>query len=118
MTRKVKNRKKIPRVIKQCGFIKLLCRLNEKSRKLLLQQCKSCEINALCEIVLNFLNKNVTQNKKIVAKLKKYKNMMREIAYKSTPIARKRSLFKSKRGGTILSLLLPIVSTLTSLLIK
>ena len=102
-------------VEKQLGFIKLLVSLPCCKRKKIIAHCKKPQIEALCEIVMNFLRKNITNDKNIIKKLKPLRRVLHKLILKKTPISLKKKIFTSKRGAGILSILLPLVSSLFSL---
>ena len=100
-------------------FILFLTSLSPQQRKKLISILKKKQIDSISEIFANFLKSNLTQNAKIIQKLKKYRREIQSVARKRTPIQQKRQILNSKRGGFILSALLPIAtSVISSLLTK
>ena len=77
-----------------------------------MSQCRRKELDCLSEIFANFLKKNLTKNKKIIKKLHPHKSLIRELALKTTPLKRKKKILTSNSGGSILSILLPLVTSL------
>ena len=104
-----KKRKNIPLISRNRGFLSLLTGISPCSRKKVIKTCNRGEINTICEIVHNFLKKNLTSDQKIIKRLKKYKSALRALANKRVRLHKKRSILRSKRGGSILSLLLPLL---------
>ena len=95
-------------------FIQFLNKLSPDMRTRLICSLSSCHINTLSEIFKNFLLKNITQDPNIIRRLKPYKKQVGEVAQKKTPIYKKKQILKSKKGGAILSALLPIAVGLIS----
>ena len=98
-----------PLISKYRGFLSLLTGISPCTRKKIIKTCKRGEINTICEIIHNFLKRNLTTNQRIIKKMKKYKSLLRALANKKVKLQRKRSILRSKRGGSILSLLLPLL---------
>lgn len=110
--------KKNSSVKKQLGFIRLLLSIPCSKRGKVIKHCKKPQIDALSEIVLNFLKRNLTKNKKVIKTLSPLKKILHTITLKKTPTAKKKKIFSSSRGAGILSILLPLVGTLFSVLKK
>lgn len=91
------------------SYLSLLRALKPKSRTGLLKKASRGEINTLSEIADNTISGHVTQNPKLLNELKKFKALLRLIAKKSTPKQHKITLLTSKRGGTLLGLLLKAI---------
>ena len=105
---------KTPLVKKYREFLFLLTKLSTELRNKLIKDLKGCHINCLAEIFNNFLNKRLTTDPKIILKLKKFQTEINKVARKRTPIYIKKRVLLSKRGGSILSILLPIAANLVS----
>ena len=99
-------------------FIQFLSKLSPHMRRKLISSLSGCHINTLSEILKNFLLKNITQDPNIIKQLKRYKKQIREVAQNKTPIYKKKQILKSKKGGAILSILLPVATALISSLFK
>ena len=100
-------------------FLKYLHKLSLKRRnKFIKNVCSKSEIDAIAELVLNFLQSNVKCNKKLIKSLKRYSNYFSNLIKKSISSAKKKIILTSKSGGFILSTLLniglPILSKLFS----
>ena len=89
-------------------LIKLILKSKPKQRVKIINSLKGRLINCLSEIFSNFLKRNITSNRKIIDKLRKHKSLIKEIAYKKTPIYKKKIILTSKAGGGVLSILLPL----------
>ena len=93
----------------QIGFIKLLKSIPSKTRYKLIQQCQRKHLDAIPEIVLNFLKNKLTKSKSIISKLRPFRNLLRKLAMKRTSLRTKKRILSSQRGAGILSLLLPLI---------
>ena len=105
-------------VKKRLGFIQLLLGVPPAKRSKILLQCGKPEIDALCEIICNFLNRNLTTDSKIIKKLRTHKCLLRSLVLKRTTLKNKKKILASKRGAGIITTLLPLVAGLFSLLKK
>ena len=108
---------KTPLLVEYSDLIKLLTTLSPKKRSQLISQLKGREINCLSEIVSNFLQKRLTTNPNVIEKLRKYRNDLKIVAKKKTPIYLKKKIYLSRRGGAILTTLLPLAVSLLSSII-
>lgn len=57
------------------------------------------QLNALSEITLNLLKKNIPVSKKTIARLKPHKNLLRSIAKKGASLKQRKKLLMKQRGG-------------------
>ena len=57
------------------------------------------QINALSEITLNLLKKNIPVSKKTIGRLKPHKNLLRSIAEKGASLKQRKKLLMRQRGG-------------------
>lgn len=103
---------------KNKDFIIFLNKLNKKERQQILGNLGGEYIKTISEIFSNFLKNNLTTNIKHIKKVKLYKNEVKYIAKKKTPLFKKKKLLASKRGGAILSVLLPLAASLITGLIS
>lgn len=108
---------KTPLIITHKKLIFLLKKLNPKNRKNLINQLTKKQIDCISEIFSNFLKKHLSVSPKIIKKLRRYQEEIRSLARKKTPGKLKKDILTSRRGGNILSVILPIVSSLFSNLI-
>ena len=86
-------------VKKQLGFLKLLITLPSCKRKKVITHCNRGQIDALCEIVMNFLNQNLTKNRDIIRSLKPFRKILHQLILKKTPLKNKKKILVSKRGS-------------------
>lgn len=93
-------------------FIVFLNSLPPKKRAKLVSVLKKTHLDCLSEIFSNFLKNNLTQDREIIKKLKKYRNNIRQVALKRTPLKVKKKNLSSQSGGSILGLLLPLATSL------
>lgn len=113
------NQSRQPLILQHKDLIFLLSQLSTKGRREILKELKKPQINCISEIFSNFLRKRLTNNSNIIRKLKKFHRDIHTVALKRTPIFKKKALLISKRGGSILAALLPLVLTaITSLMGK
>lgn len=98
-------------------IIRVLIKLKPKQRSGLIGVLKKKQIETICEIFLNFLKKNITTDLKVVKKLKKYKSLIKRVISKKTGVKAKRLILRSKRGGGVLSILLPLAASLIGSLV-
>ena len=103
-----------PYIIRHKEFIKFFCQLSPKSKFRLITSLNKNHIDTISEICKNFLGNNLTQNPKVVQKLKKSRNEIRSVSLKKTPLYKKKKILQSRRGGAILSILLPLAAGLIS----
>lgn len=109
---------KKPLILIHKDLILLLTNLPPKKRSQFINLLQKKQINCLSEIFSNFLKSNLTDNKKIIKKARPFRNLIKRIALKKTPLKSKISILASQRGGSILGILLPIAATIISNLIK
>lgn len=111
------SQKKSPLILQHKDLVVLLSRSSPKLRKEVLRALKRKQLDCISEIFSNFLKKRLTSDSSIIHKLKKFKTDIRTVALKKTPSYKKKAILLSKRGGNILTTLLPIaVSLITSLI--
>ena len=89
------------RIRRHLAFIQsILKEANRYKGEELLTHASADQINALSEVVLNLLKKNIpTPSGKTLKRLKPHKNQLREIAKRKNSVKRRRQLFKSQTGG-------------------
>ena len=76
-------------------------------------------INALSEVILNGFCGDIPLNKSDIEKLKPFKKMMKLLSTKSNKVGVRKKLMGSKRGGALLSIILPLAAAaITSLISK
>ena len=108
-----------PYIIKNKEFLQFFCKLSPSKQFKLVPLLSTDQIQTISEICKNFLQFNLTQNPQIIKKVKHAKKAIKDIALKKTPLHKKRDILKSRKGGAIFSVLLPLAaSVITSLLSK
>ena len=106
------------RVLDQVPFLRLLARSSRIRRKRLLQFATKEELTALFEICLNIIKGNIPVNKRHLQKLKRYRDIIRELESKNVSLQKKKKLVHQQGGavgtaiGTIASIVLPLLSRL------
>ena len=108
-----------PLILQHKDLIFLLTHISPQLRKDVIQGLKKPELECISEIFSNFLKRRLTDKPTVINKLKKFRNDIRTVALKKTPIFKKKAILLTKRGGSILAALLPLAATIiTSLLQK
>ena len=110
--------KKTPLLSTHKNFVLLLKKLKIKDRNRIIKQAAREQLNCISEIFSNFLKKHVTLNNKIIKKLRNYREDIRAIARKKTPLHKKRFILTSRRGGNIFAAILPIAASLIGKLFR
>ena len=106
-----------PYLIKNQEFISYFNKLSPKRKRKLIPILNKDQINTISEICKNFLKRNLTQDRAIVNKLKSARGDINAVSLKSCPLYKKKKILQSRKGGAILSVLLPLAaSVITSLL--
>ena len=113
-----KNKKiKKPLASQYCNFILFLKTKDEKTIKEIVKSLPNNVINALSEVILNGLCGNIPLNSTDIDKLKPFKKLMKSLSNKSIKVSERKRLMSSKKGGSLLSILLPLAtSVITSLI--
>ena len=76
-------------------------------------------INALSEVVLNGLCGNIPLDKSDIEKLKPFRRLMKSLSNKSIKVGERKKLMISKKGGSLLSVIIPLAaSVITGLISK
>lgn len=108
-----------PYIIKNKEFLNFFNQLSPKNKQEFVPLLKKEHVNTISEICKNFLKRNLTQDPKIISKVKSSKKEIKAVSLKTCPLYKKKKILKSKRGGAILSVLLPLAASLiTSLFTK
>lgn len=98
------------------NFLQALHILKPKYQKVLLKSCTEEEINCICECIHNILQGKIPLEEKEKNKLKKYKNLLRQLVRKTTNKIRKKIIIQ--KGGSFLPIILSsIISALVGSLI-
>ena len=108
-----------PHVIQNKEFIEFFCKLSPQKKQKLIPVLSKDQINTISEICKNFLKRNLTEDPATVKKLRQSEKEIKNIALKTLPLYKKKKILQTRKGGAILSVLLPIAASIvTSLLAK
>lgn len=78
----------------------ILKEANRFKRQDKIRHANKDQINALSEITLNLLKKNIPVTKKTVGKLKPHRNLLRNISKKNASLKQRKQMLMKQRGGT------------------
>ena len=107
-----------PYVIQYKDFLKYFVKLSLKNKKHIIPTLQRDQLNVISEVCQNFLKKNLTQDPKIIRKVRPSKKEIKVISLKKTPLYKKKKILQSRQGGAILSVLLPLAASLITSLIS
>ena len=107
-----------PYILKNQEFLTFFNKLGKRTKLRLISNLNKEHINTISEVCKNFLKKNLTQEPRIIEKVKAARKEIRQVALKTTPLYKKKKILQSRKGGFILSVLLPLATTLISSLIN
>ena len=114
-----KRNKKSPLSAQYCDFILFLKSKDENKIKEIVENLPKNVINALSEVVLNGLCGNIPLNKSDIEKLKPFRRLMKSLSNKSIKVCERKKLMISKKGGSLLSIIIPLAaSVITGLISK
>ena len=100
-------------LLKRYGeIILLLRRLKPQLRARFISTLSKPHIDTISELFSNFLRGNLTRDRRIVNKLKKYRKELKSVSCKRTGVKSKKRILSKARGGAILSVLLPLAASL------
>ena len=88
------------RLQRQAPFIKSLVEAHSlpRQRQQLLQHANKDQINAISDIVLNTLRHNVPLDPPLMAKLRRYKDPLREVSKRKASVAKRREILLNQKG--------------------
>ena len=87
------------RIRRQWGFLRsLLEDAQQNHRRDVLRHANADQINAVSELVMNTLKKRVPVTPDVVARLKKHKRVLREVAKRSHSVKKRRALLLGQKG--------------------
>ena len=117
-TTSIKNKnKKVPLSAQHCDFILFLKSKDKNKIKEIVKNLPVPVINALSEIILNGFCGNIPLNKSDIEKLKPFRKLMKSLSNKSNSASLRKKLMISKKGGSLLSIILPLaVATISRLI--
>jgi hypothetical protein len=78
------------RVIENFKYLKVLSNCNKKMLKSIIQSSDKELLSCICECILNCMNGNVKLSHEDKNKLKKYKNLLRNLLYKKNQSSSKK----------------------------
>ena len=78
----------------------ILKEANRFKRQEKIRHANKDQINALSEITLNLLKKNIPVSQKTVGKFKPHKNLLRAMSKKNVSVKQRKKLLMKQRGGT------------------
>ena len=117
-TTSIKKNKKSSLSAQYCDFILFLKSKDENKIKEIVKNLPVPMINTLSEIILNGFCGNIPLNKSDIEKLKPFRNLMRSLSNKSNNASSRKKLMISKKGGSLLSIILPLAAATISRLIS
>ena len=97
-----------PLVVKHKEILALLNTLSPAKKSKFIQASPSGIINLISEVFKNLLRANISVPPSQLKKLKRNKDIIRKVALKKTSIGTKKQLLCSRRGGGILSAIIPL----------
>ena len=115
--KKIRNTPRPPLVVQNKHFLNFFSRLSPAKRKRLVSSLVKPHVHTISEICHNFLKNNVPCNPSQLKKLKTCRKEIHNLASKRLPLYKKKTLMKSRRGGALLSVLLPLAFAAISSLI-
>ena len=71
------------------------------TRRKLLEQATKDQINMLSEVILNLLKRNVSVDPSLMARLRKHKNMLRELRLRQHSIKKRRQMLMEAKGNQL-----------------
>lgn len=108
-----------PYLIKQKEFFNFFNNLSPKSKADLIPVLNKEQLNTISEICKNFLKRNLSEDPKVIRKVKTARSEIKSLSLKKTPLYKKKRILQTRQGGAILSVLLPLAASLiTSLFSK
>ena len=114
----IKKNKKVPLSAQYCDFILFLKSKDKNKIKEIVKNLPVPVINALSEIILNGFCGNIPLNKSDIEKLKPFRKLMKSLSNKSNSASSRKKLMITLKGGTLLSIILPLAAATISRLIS
>ena len=105
------------RVKRNFNYLTLLGKCKNTMRKAILKESDKDLVAAVCDCVLNISNGVIPLNANVKSKLRRHKLKLRNLTKKNLSIKKKRRLL-IQHGGSILPILLPIVTTAIASLLQ
>ena len=112
-----KINKKIPLSVQFCDFILMLKSKDETQIKKIVKSFPNHIINAISEVISNGICGYIPLNKSDIEKLKPFRRLMKSLSNKTVKVGERKKLMISKKGGSLLSIIIPLAATaITSLI--
>ena len=90
------------RVTPHVPFIQSILKESNRFKRMdKIKHAKKDQLNALSEITLNLLKKNIPVSTKTIGRLKPHKNLLRSIAKKGASLKQRKKLLMKQRGGEL-----------------
>jgi len=119
---KPKTSSPLPKVAQHAYFLSLLKRAKTKEqRNKLIEMANKQQIDSISEIILNILHGTIALTRLQQTRLRRYKNCLRLLARKQTPLPIKQSQLKTYSGGflpALIGLAAPVIGSLITGLIN
>ena len=107
-----------PYIIRHKDFLTYFNNLSLNQQKQVIPTLNRNHLNTISEVCKNFLNRQLTQDPKIIRRLKRSRKEINSVSLKSVPLYKKRKILQTRKGGAILSILLPLAASLVTSLIS
>ena len=108
-----------PYIIQNKEFIEFFGKLSPYKKQKLVPVLSKDQVNTISEVCKKILKRNLTSNPNVINRLRKSQQEIKTIALKAVPLYKKKQILQTRKGGAILSVLLPLAaSVITSLLAK
>ena len=100
------------KVKKHVDLLVYLSKISPRQQKMLIHGLDRSAVDALAEVALNLIKKNVALTPAQIDKLRPHEESIYQLALKKNSVARKKRLLRQKGGflGTLVSLIPAIVS--------
>lgn len=108
---------KLENIKNNFNYLNMLAKSKKDLRRILLEKGNKCQINSICECVLNTLNGNVKLESAELKKYRRYKNAFRNLINKKNTLKKKKEILV-QNGGFISTLIPTILSTFAAILSK
>ena len=108
-----------PYIIQNKEFVDFFGKLSPRKKQKLIPVLSKDQVNTISEICKNFLKRNLTENPNVIKKLRRSQKEIKTVALKTIPLYKKKKILQTRKGGAILSVLLPLAASIvTSLLAR
>ena len=107
-----------PYIIRHKDFLSYFINLSPKQQKQVIPTLNRNHLNTISEVCKKFLNRQLTQDPKIIRRLKHSRKEINSVSLKSVPLYKKRKILQTRKGGAILSILLPLAASLVTTLLS